>query len=321
MEAMFHKTKNSKGNTILILSSLIISVLILLRSEIASRTALSAIILCGKTLIPTIFPFLIISGILVKCGFAEYIGRIIGKPFSSLFGIGRACSASLITGLICGFPAGASSAYNIFDMGLCDDDSLQQSVLVSSMAAPGFVILAIGGEILGDIRRGVILWLIQCLAVMLSAFIFARIIKKKNSTYFGTVYHPSVKPKSPLICLSESVKEASLSMISICGAVVFFSVPAGLIASLGFIPETIKCLISSFFELTSGAALTGNLIFGDMELVILSAGIGWSGLSVHSQIASVTGGKLNTFRFAAGKILSSVFSAAITLAAIMTGVL
>lgn len=90
MDKITRIKKSSRITEIIIGGVALIAMFVFLAtSEIASRTVLNAIILCGKSLIPAIFPFLVLCGVLIRLGFPEKATKSIGKTVEASFGCKR----------------------------------------------------------------------------------------------------------------------------------------------------------------------------------------------------------------------------------------
>ncbi len=291
---------------------------LLLTSRETARVAEKAILLCGKTLIPTLFPFMALSGLLMKLGFAEWLGKRIGRPFRALFGVSDCCVAAVLTGLLCGFPTGAVAAASLYRRGLCGEEDYRRTLLLSSFAAPGFVIAGVGGGLLGSTRRGLLLFLLQLSASLAVGLLFS--LFKRNEAA-GAYLTPTGGERSPLICLSQAIREAVDGIVGVCGSVIFFSVFSGLVSSLPFLPQALRCLLASFFELTSGMALSASTLPPDAAFLLSAAAIGWAGVSVHAQTAlAAEGGKLPA-SYLLGKALTSLLSALFALLSLKIGLI
>lgn len=298
-------------------ASLLSAVVITAASSQVCASVTSAMTLCARSMIPTVFPFLVLNGILIRCGFPEKAGKLLGAPISFLFGVNRSLAAAFVTGLLCGFPAGAAAANGIAEAGLCNENDTERATLCSSFASPGFVIAGIGISMLGSVGAGIALWLFQAAAVVCTGVIF-NLISPRNSSAKDSI--PSPKNLSPLSAISGSVKEAAGTMLGICGSVIFFSVFSGFVLSLKYLPVAVRCVVAVFFELTSGTAAACEMLSTDIAFIVSAGAVGWSGLSVHAQTSFVTDGKAGG-RYLAGKALSSLLSAIFAAAALNLGVI
>ncbi len=369
--------------------------LIMARSETVTAGVYSAMKLSAAVLVPSLFPVLVISGVLLRCGFPEAVGRSLGKMLSYAFGVTPKLTPAVLAGMICGLPTGALAAKGIKEANHISDSEYQNALLAGSFASPAFIILGIGKGMLGSLYLGAVLWVIHIISILMSAFILRAVLGElggKNTDSFAIPKEKisrskqSVRPvqnkrnsekhyskikssedyenirdyKSTMNCkninacksimpckkaktcknitqpsshsierdcnqssplgikrrpnllthLSESVSEASSSMLAICGTVTFFSVPASFISASSFIPSRLKCILISLLELTSGTFSIAAEGGGDAMLTLMAFAICWSGLSVHSQIALASGG-LSFMRFICGKLISSVIAVAL----------
>lgn len=286
-------------------------------SSQVSASVTSAMTLCAHSLIPTVFPFLVLNGILIKCGFAESIGKLIGTPIAFLFGINVNLAASLVTGLLCGFPTGAAAANGIAEAGLCREDDTERAAICSSFASPGFMIAGVGISMLGSASVGIALWMFQAAAVVCTGIVL-NLVFPRNLSVSG--YSPKFPSVSSLSAISGAVKDAAETMLGVCGSVIFFSVFSGFILSLGLLPVTIRCIIACFFELTSGTAAAAKMLSPNTAVIVSAWAAGWAGLSVHAQTSLVTDGRASG-RYIAGKALSSLLSALFAAMALKFGVI
>ena len=131
--------------------------------------------LCGGPLLLSLFPFLIVSTLLIQCPAAD----VLGLPFcpaARLIGV-RAPAAGrvLLIGSLGGFAPAASAAAGAVRSGQLtarEADALLPACVCSS---PSFVILAVGQSMLGSAELGALLFLAQVAAGYLSAALLARL--------------------------------------------------------------------------------------------------------------------------------------------------
>ena len=79
----------------------------LLNPEKSLNYALTGLQVWFNRMIPTLFPFMIISGILVKTGYSVNIARVFGLLFEKIYTLSYDCIYIIIMGMLCGFPMGA----------------------------------------------------------------------------------------------------------------------------------------------------------------------------------------------------------------------
>ncbi len=291
--------------------------LFLATSDLAARAALRGLELCGKSLIPSLFPCLVLCGLLLRVGFPEWLAAAVGRPVGRILGISPSSVAAVPAGLLCGFPTGAAVAFGIRSRGLCTDRDCERTLCMSAFASPAFMIAGVGSGMLGSARLGLFLWLVQAAATLCAGLLM-------NGTERAAVPSDPIcfprKRHAPLAALAESIRVSADTTLGICGAVLFFSVLTGYLSSLSILPPILQCALACFLELTSGASLSARLLPDAAALIAIAAASGWSGLSVLAQTALVTGGELRLRRFLLSRLLSSLLAALFAAVAIKAGV-
>ena len=57
------------------------------------------LMLCYRTVLPSLFPFFVLSTLLISLGFAEVLGSTLERPMRLLFRVNGKCASALILGL------------------------------------------------------------------------------------------------------------------------------------------------------------------------------------------------------------------------------
>ena len=101
------------------LSALIFCLMALLfLPDIGAQAARDALALCAQTVIPSLFPFFVLSSLLVSCGAADTLSHLLSPLMRPLFGLSGTGAAALGLGLCGGYPVGARTAAALADLGL-----------------------------------------------------------------------------------------------------------------------------------------------------------------------------------------------------------
>ena len=58
--------------------------------------------LCGNVIVPSLFPFLVLSTLVVELGMSRYLGRLLEPVMAPLFRVNGACATALALGFIGG---------------------------------------------------------------------------------------------------------------------------------------------------------------------------------------------------------------------------
>ena len=73
----------------------------------SAQGARQGVSLCAELIIPSLFPFFVLSSLLIATGLAELCARPLGRLLSPLFGTSGAGLSALVLGLVGGYPVGA----------------------------------------------------------------------------------------------------------------------------------------------------------------------------------------------------------------------
>ncbi len=260
------------------------TLLIIIYSDAASEKAYIVMKNVAGQIIPALFPYMVISSLIVSSGAAEILGRLL--PISHLFKLPKCASAPIILGALCGFPLGASSSAELYQNGYISKYEAEVLISVANNTGPTFLIFVVGAVLWKNIYFGIFLYISQLLSAYVASLIINNLlfpIKQKEH-----ILSPVVVIKPFVTAFSDAIRNAAISSLYICGFITFFSVIISIAENLLiFIPEKALlfiCAILEFSEASSASALC-NGIYGAF---ICGFAIGWSGLSVFCQTASFT---------------------------------
>ena len=191
------------------------------------EAAKNALILCSDVLIPSIFPFLVCSNILVSLGAADKISKYAGKITRPLFSVGGSGALPIVLGFLSGYPCGAATVCSLYKNGSLTKNEANRLLAFSNNSGPLFIISAVGLGIFSSTSAGVILYVSHVLGAILCGIIFSFFAKKQES---GTQQFAASAINS-----ENSISRAAESMLSLCGTVVFFSVVLSILRQSGVI--------------------------------------------------------------------------------------
>lgn len=274
--------------------------------EIRQRAA-EALALCGCSVIPALFPFLVLSILLVSLGFGELVSPYLAGLMTPLFRLPGCASSALLLGLAGGYPIGAQTAARLYQEGALTRGEAERLLAFCNNSNPVFLISVLGAGVFGSVRAGVWLWLIHIFAALLTGLAFRR-SGESGPPQYVTRNSPSRGP-SLFAALVEAVRGGLTGMLSVCAFVIFFYVLASPLATLGGRLGPLLVGLTELFSLTPLLPADG---FG----FVLAAGCaGWGGLSVLCQTAAVLDGSgLRLRSCLAGKLLQGLLSAGLALA-------
>lgn len=268
---------------------------LILDSRTASRAAVSGIDVCIRTVIPSLFPFSLLSGYLtgnLQCG----------AWFASLFGCPKNCGSLLLTGFLGGYPMGASLTAQQFHSGNLSKEEADRLIMFCSQAGPSFL-FGITAVQLESTHLGWFLWLI----ILLSSLSVAWLIPGNP--------HNFVKPNDPpKRTLTEAMTASIRAMSAVCGWVVIFNILMTFLRKcfLWILPLEIQVLFSGLLELTNGCLTLGSVENIRIRFLLAVIMLNFGSICVWMQTASVAQG-LSLRRYFLGKLLQTGFAVLYTL--------
>lgn len=229
--------------------------------------------LAGNNLIPSLFPFMVLSSYIVNSSVADVTAKLLNKPALKIFKINGYGICAVILGLIGGYPIGAGAVASFYKNGRISKIQAQTLMLWSVNPGPAFVIISIGTFMYGRTKLGVIFYASIVLSSLITGFIASFFIKEK---YAPPIVLSSKKEENIFV---NSVKSASQAMILICSWVLIFSALGSFVTE--FCPISFSTVFKTLSEVTTGChtAITLNLP------VPLTCGVlGFGGFAILFQI-------------------------------------
>lgn len=268
--------------------------------------AAAGLALCGRSVIPALFPFMAASAMLVSMGFGEWASpRLAG--LMSLYRLPGPAGTALLLGLVGGYPIGARTAAELHKKGLLTAAEAERLLGFCNNSNPVFLISVLGDGVFGSPRTGIYLWLIHLLSALLTGFFFRGSGKSLQRQRLPRTA-PCQPPSLPAAFV-EGVRGACGSIVAVCGFVIFFYVLASPLAGLG---GPLGAGLVGFLELFS---LTPLLTADRLGFVLASACAGWGGVSILCQTAAVLEGSgLRLQNCVLGKAIQGLLAAALAAA-------
>lgn len=272
----------------------------------AGREALA---LCANTIVPSLFPFFVLSSLVIGLGYAQGLGRLLGRVMTPLFGLNGNCASALVLGLVGGYPVGAKTAAELYRQGLCSRQEGERMLGFCSNAGPAFLVGVVGIGVFGSTKFGLLLWGVHILCALLVGLLLR--FQGGNIATQSACTSTSI-PRSPARVFSDSVKDSLTTLLQVCAFILLFGVLLRLGRCTGLLSPGslwLERLLCGFVEVSNGVAML-PADEAAKALPMAAFLLGWGGLSVLCQTVSVvqeSGLSIRTYIY--GKLLHGLFSA------------
>lgn len=272
-----------------------VSVFFLLMPDTVGDAVTRALTVCFKSVIPSVFPYSVMSSLFVAVGGADIVDRLTSPVFSRVFGTGHGASA-LLLGLIFGFPLGALVVGAQHRAGTVSTSEASRLLSFVCCASPTFPVFAVGRIFFGSTELGLVIWATQAAASILLGIVVMHTCG--TDTHDAPSAPTTLPDKTLLATVTASVTDASRVMLNVCGSVTFFSLCAAVASdALSAVSPSpyLRAAVGSIFEFSTASSTASSLMRDGMISYASAAAfagfaVGFSGLSVIFQNASVAGG-------------------------------
>ena len=175
--------------------------------------------LCGGPLLVSLFPFLVVSALIMRSGAGSTLGILLW-PVVRLIGLRRPSAGGvLLIGLVGGFAPAAVAAAEAVRAGELTSEEASALLPACICSGPSFVILTVGEQMLGSRAAGVCLFAAQVLAGWLTAALLYRMGGKKAQQ---TALQRPVPLQEAAPTLDGILAQAAVTYLKLCGFVLYF---------------------------------------------------------------------------------------------------
>ena len=223
------------------------AICILSFASASSKGAFEGLKICSSIIIPSLFPFTVLSILLQKSGGLLWIGNLINKVSFPLFRINGTDFSVIIISLIGGYPIGSKIINELYKSNQIDKKTAKRLLRFCVNPSPAFIVSALGVNVLKSKTAGLIFLFSNTTACIILNLIF-------NRSRIDNIK----KPKEQLNCGENfsdsfvfSVLEGAKIILNICAFVTLFSSIAEIIKP-AFEDRNFYALFCPFLEISFG---------------------------------------------------------------------
>ena len=294
----------------------------------ALNASLRGVSVWWEVLFPALFPFFVLSELLLGFGIVHFAGKLLDPFMRPLFRLPGVGAFIVSMGSVSGYPVGARLTSRLMEQKLVTRDQGERLIAMTTTSDPIFLIGAVCIGFFGSPGLAPVLAVAHYGSALLIGFAsrFGRRSAGASPSdqeeaapsregnrlraALAAMHRARLADGRPLGVLLQQSLQSSLSlMIIVGGLVVFFSAAldllsgSGLLAPLsglfstllslfGLAPDLAQAFMNGAFEVTLGAkaaAADGSVPLIDRAAVAAFV-LSWAGLSVHAQVAGLMSG-------------------------------
>lgn len=272
---------------------------LILDGKTALEGARQGVALCIATVIPSLFPFFVLSMLLT--GSLMGTALPILRPLGRMLGIPQGGEVLLVSGFLGGYPAGAQTIRESYRQGHLSRETAEHLLPWCNQPGPAFLF----GMMTGFFPRGWMVWLLWGI-VVLSALLAAQCFPRETASAVRIV---TVGVRSP----ADAMAAALHAMAMVCGWVVVFRVVLAFLSRwfLWMLPTEAQVAVTGALELTNGCVRLGSISDLRLRFCLAAGMLTLGGGCVTLQTLSLIR-ELSPGRYLLGKLVQALI--ALTLA-------
>lgn len=269
--------------------------LMILDSKTFLNGAMDGVQLCIRTVLPSLFPFIVLSGFMIHhlddiaLPYLNFPARLCRLP--------QGAESIWILGFLGGYPVGAKAVAQLYRKGALDRLNAQRMLGFCSNCGPSFMF----GMVACLFDKPVVTWLLW-LIHMVSAILVGISLPYSD-------HHALVKKQLSEDTFFDPVGNASNVMINICGWIILARSLGAFLDRwfLWLLPQNLRAILMGMLELANGCVELQNTASEPFRFVAVSGLLAFGGLCVLMQTRSVTG-SLGLGQYLTGKLLQTLYS-------------
>ncbi len=326
---------------------LALTVALIVFSEHGYHATVDGLKLFFEVVFPSLLPFFILSDVLLATGMVHFLGVFFEPLMRPLFNVPGVGSFVFSMGLAAGYPMDAVLTAKFRRQGLCTKVEAERLLSFSNMADPLFIFGAVAVGMFGQPALGAVLALAHYASGLGVGVLYRFYGRAADSPSAEPVrggplwarataemYRARLEDGRPLgRVVNDAIAESVSTLFMIMSFIVLFAVVLRVLEAtgamhvvalpletifrwMGMAPTLVAPVLRGFFEIDLGTAAAAHAAAPLIQqLMVVSAIIAWSGLSVHGQVASVlTGTDISMKPYFVARFLHALLAALLTVA-------
>ena len=279
------------------------AVLLFLYPDSVNSGIVSGIAVSVNTLIPSLFPFLVLSSFVCATPLSDIIGIPFRRLLRALYRIPYECTSVFLLSLVGGYPVGAKLLCGLVEERVITAKQAERLLCLCVNAGPAFVIVGVGAAMFGSVRAGVLLFVSQLVATLLTGLVF----RPSSAPVVTRIRRETMSLPAAFV---SAVESSARSLLIVCAFVVLFSGVSSMLHSAGITGgasimlsgligvdySILYALFSGLLEVTNGC-LRASSVGGCAGLLLCSLFCSWCGVSVLCQLKAILPNRGIRFRF------------------------
>ena len=253
--------------------------------------AQSGLLLWFQIIFPTLFPFMLVTGLMMAGGGLQMVSRVFGRLFSAVFSTSSNGAFAVMAGFLCGYPMGAKVSADLVRTGKISQDEGAYLLSFCNNTSPVFIMNFIVWKTLG--REDLLLPTVAVLILVpvSLSFLFRRFYLKGRRRFPDTVKKDRGRKERFSFSVMDSCLSDSFEGIVKVGLyIIFFSVMLCLLTEISSNNPLVYTLMTTL-EITNGIVMINRAVLDLSISYPLILGLtSFGGICAAAQTRSMLGG-------------------------------
>ncbi len=260
--------------------------------------------LCIRTVIPSLFPFFLLSIVLTNVLSQSRMGLV--RPAARLCGMPCGSESILLCAILGGYPVGAQAVARAYASGQLERQDANRLLSFCSNAGPAFL-FGMVARFFPNPWAPALLWAIHVYSALLVGMVIS-----------GPAPEKTITASSRPMTLSDAMSAAIRAMAAVCGWILLFRILIAFLQRwlLWLLPAEVQVTVIGLLELSNGCCVLDGVEALPLRFVLCSGILSFGGLCVFMQTQSLAQG-LSMKAYLKGKLLQTAFSLLLSAAAML----
>lgn len=259
----------------------------LFNSSIIINSVSFSFSLCINNLFPSLFPFMILSGILMEYGFIDISSELLKTIMNSLFKVHEYATCIIILSMISGSPSNAKYIQELLNKDLINSEQANKILLFTHFVNPLFIINTIGISFLHSKKLGIIILLSHYLGNFIVGLMMRNYYPYNFSNkinFSKTIDILKIKRNSFISILTNCIISSINTLLIVLGVITTCLIITSLI--------NINPFFNGLLEITQGLNFISTTNINILiKVLVTTFYICFGGFSIHAQVFSILSNK------------------------------
>ena len=271
-----------------------------------------------NNIFPSLFPFFVLSEILIHYGFVEFISELFRPFMSKLFCMNGNASFIFFMSLVSGFPSNAKYTRELYQKGMLSEDEATKILTFTHFSNPLFILGTVSLLFLKNKEVGFLILICHYISNIIIGLIFRGYCRSEKSNDKVSLKRAILKMHDKRIknensfgqMITNALTHSIQTLLLILGTVTMFLVLTTIIDHNLTLSPLYQSTLNGFIEMTQGLKYISMLnISLKVKSVLTAMILSFGGLSVHMQVISILSDtKIKYLPFLTARILHSAFA-------------